>query len=1085
MRFLVPVVLFVLLGLVVSPASAEPIVGGNCEGEELGTIKFDGCMGHFCQGEHIQGKYREVVRNSLGDSVTELRVLSAALRLESLRRFYQVNASCSFSDDGKVDVLFEVFTRSVIRELQIEGNVQFYMEELKKRIFLRPGVLIALGQADGEAEIRRQEETLVNFYERGGFVEPSIEVSFTSLSADDVKCTVRINEGKRRRIEWLSFRYMRELQSDTVPDDELAPEWRCPIFRKRELEEESGLRDMEVFTERAAREVRTRLTEYLQRYGVIDPRVAMKYSEDTGALSVDIRYENCHRIQFLVRSDVSVKEDSYRNREMDSWRSVLSFGSSGTFDFGESEYSRRLLESHLENEGFLFSDVRLDYREVFNGPESEADKGTPVSGISTYLVTEGYITEIRKVAFPGMNFMDSDKIRAQFETQKYDFFGDGGYLQVQKFFSELKDLQMRYREEGFHRHKFVGFTPTEGEYIRSRERRGQVEVYSFVSGDIGFLARKPEGENVVYLEAKMEEGSRSRLESLTLEGCGDQCKSLRNAMGWEDGQPYSRNFLKNSLRKAQRFFDGSGQPKVTFSLRCRGEAPLVSEEDCNPEVIQSERVRLFLSMVPGPYVRVGEVFTTGNFLTLNPVITRDLPNKGDLLRLDNLRESERKLRNLGVFNTVRVLPQGLEDGGSLQEVPLLIEMEESSSQFIDFALGFESLNRVDLSSAELGKMPPPVSSLVSNGVELEDRMKGNVGSPVPFEVPDLLLVFQTEYLNTNFFGNAQEFRFPIKYGLSTTDPWRVLAGAPTWIERRFLGTDLVFRQTLYGLFDKARNPFDLVETGSQSEISTALTDSLFLSAKYNVSGSSVRELDVENATFETPRLLNKLSPTLSWQKLDALTHPTEGFGASLTTSLINSVILEDSDVSNYFKFLTSLKGFLNARGKIVFANFLRFGGAFSLEGDLLPEVERFRLGGGKGVRGFEDGEISQYNRNGTLRDGDPDTLVFDRVDGGDYTLSGTTELRFPLMVEVGPLELWGAAFFDWGGLADQLTDFHSRSFRSSVGLGMRMLLYGRVPIRLDYGIKLDPRCKIPSEEDLECVERESSGELDFNLLYTF
>ena len=137
---------------------------------------------------------------------------------------------------------------------------------------------------------------------------------------------------------------------------------------------------------------------------------------------------------------------------------ILSFGTSGTYDFNEAEYSRRLLESHLENEGFLFSETRLDYREVDprRGPVGQA--GTPVSGISTFMVTEGYITEIRKVEFEGMNHFDPDEIRDQLETQKYDFFGEGGYLQVQKFFVELKELQERYRADGYHRHRYVGFT---------------------------------------------------------------------------------------------------------------------------------------------------------------------------------------------------------------------------------------------------------------------------------------------------------------------------------------------------------------------------------------------------------------------------------------------------------------------------------------------------------------------------------------------------------------------------------------------------------------------------------------------------
>ena len=83
------------------------------------------------------------------------------------------------------------------------------------------------------------------------------------------------------------------------------------------------------------------------------------------------------------------------------------------------------------------------------------------------------------------------------------------------------------------------------------------------------------------------------------------------------------------------------------------------------------------------------------------------------------------------------------------------------------------------------------------------------------------------------------------------------------------------------------------------------------------------------------------------------------------------------------------------------------------------------------------------------------------------------------------LSSYGGLPSSTGGLAENITDFHERSFRASGGLGVRLLLYGRVPIRLDYGVKVRPRCKVFAEDRESCIEKESPGELDFNLLYTF
>ena len=1030
-----------------------------------------------------QDRLADVVRGALAGELTEARIELAQERLQTTGAFSNVDFRCEEMGGG-VDLIWSVRVRPLIRHLVVQGNDILYTEELKKRIFLRPGVRIGLEGDEGEEAIRRQESTLVNYYERAGFMNPSVQVSFTQVGIDEVDCFVKVNEGEQRRIELVEFKLERTLRGDTVPDAELDPQWQCPQLRRRELLRVSGLDSLDVHTERAERASRQKLTEYLQSHGLIEPNVAGEFDAQSGILQITVQYEQCHKIQFLVRSDFESGAEGYRFQEPEGWRDILSFGTSGTFDFDESEYGRRLLESHLEKNGLLFSEIRLDYREVDGREGPPGQRGTPVTGVSTFLVTEGYVTEIRKIDFEGMNHFDADVIRGQLETQKYDFFGEGGYLQVQLFFEELAALQARYREEGFARHRFTGFTPTQGDYVRGKERRGSVDVYSFVSGNIGFRARKPIDENVIYITVQMEEGPRSVLRDLRVSGCGKRCDALRKAMDWENGEAYSRSRLRNGLQRAQDFYESLGHPGVAFELDCE-EGVVGASEKCSPETARGQNIRLHLKVNPGPVVRVGEVFLSGHFKTNKTIVLRDLPQKGDLLRLGEIRKSERSLRNLGVFNTVSVGTGKVDVERAEDEVPLHVSMEEASSRFLDFAVGFESLNRVELGTGETGKMPPVVSSVISNSIEGENKARHNQGHPVPFEIPDLLLVFQTEYLDTNLFGNAQELRLPVKYGLSTTDPLRVVAGAPTWIERRFLGTELIFRQTLYGLYDKARNPFDLLDFGSQSEISVALGERAFLSARYNLSANATRPLDVENPKFESPTLINKVSPTVGWQDLDAVTHPTQGFGSTLTTSYIHSIDLGENQASNFVKWLVTAKGYVNARGRIVIANFLRVGGAYSVEGDNLPEIERFRLGGAKGVRGFADGEISQYRPDGKLRDRDPATVEIERIDGGDYTISGTSELRFPFMMDLGPLELWGATFFDWGALSDDIRDFHRRSFRGSTGLGLRLLLYGRVPIRLDYGVKLSPRCSQFSARYETCLEEESSGELDFNLLYTF
>jgi outer membrane protein insertion porin family len=66
--------------------------------------------------------------------------------------------------------------------------------------------------------------------------------------------------------------------------------------------------------------------------------------------------------------------------------------------------------------------------------------------------------------------------------------------------------------------------------------------------------------------------------------------------------------------------------------------------------------------------------------------------------------------------------------------------------------------------------------------------------------------------------------------------------------------------------------------------------------------------------------------------------------------------------------------------------------------------------------------------------------------GGDFLLTGTAELNFPIMGE----NLRGVAFADVGTVEE---DFTISTVRSSVGVGFRLILpfFGQAPLAVDFG----------------------------------
>ena len=107
---------------------------------------------------------------------------------------------------------------------------------------------------------------------------------------------------------------------------------------------------------------------------------------------------------------------------------------------------------------------------------------------------------------------------------------------------------------------------------------------------------------------------------------------------------------------------------------------------------------------------------------------------------------------------------------------------------------------------------------------------------------------------------------------------------------------------------------------------------------------------------------------------------------------------------------------------------------------------------------------------------------------GDVVLNGSVESRFPM---VRQWNLFGALFWDWGGIAANWTDLHAASIRHGVGLGLRLLISEQIPIRLDWGFSIGDRCLEPVDAAAaaESVQRscvkEDFGKLNAGLMYSF
>ena len=118
----------------------------------------------------------------------------------------------------------------------------------------------------------------------------------------------------------------------------------------------------------------------------------------------------------------------------------------------------------------------------------------------------------------------------------------------------------------------------------------------------------------------------------------------------------------------------------------------------------------------------------------------------------------------------------------------------------------------------------------------------------------------------------------------------------------------------------------------------------------------------------------------------------------------------------------------------------RAGYVTEASGMLLPDYEKFYLGGIDTVRGFEWQDISLYDEDGAQI-------------GGEKFVQFNAEYIFPLIKKAGMV---GVVFYDTGNVYASSDNIDFGDLRQSAGGGIRW--YSPMgPIRIEYGYKLDRR----------------------------
>jgi outer membrane protein assembly complex protein YaeT len=518
----------------------------------------------------------------------------------------------------------------------------------------------------------------------------------------------------------------------------------------------------------------------------------------------------------------------------------------------------------------------------------------------------------------------------------------------------------------------------------------------------------------VHITVEIDEGQPVVVERIAFEGFeplpADHRRALEKRLPIVAGRPFDRALAQASRELIIDEFKDHGFPAPSVEVR---ESPGSSER---------QRVLEYVAE-PGRLAYVGPVEIVGPMSVNERIVRRQLTFKtGDLFEQSRLRESQRKLYSLELFNFVNVeaIRTGKQDtnvqGTDVDRVPTRVTVTEGKHRKVNFGLGYGS----------------------------EERARGEV-----------------DWRHVNFFGGARTASVLGRYSsldrgvrLSLKQPYlwspryALTLSGQSWFsdEPAFTLTTIGGRVTVLRQFGGFGSP---ILGGRQT--TTASITYVNEWEEYTISNDALND-----PTFRDDLIALGLDPRCG-------TGPRCGIGAGTLRS-----IFIDAGRNTTGNLLDAKKGYfaslhLEQAGKWLGGDFqyrelmgeARFyqsigrrlvvavrgrAGSIDSAGDeeiLVPFFKRYFLGGATSLRGWGRFEVSPLSGAGLPI-------------GGHSVANFTTELRVPIKGNFGAV-----LFMDGGNVWTNPWDINLNDLRYDIGSGLRYDT--RIgPVRLDLGYQLNP-----------------------------
>ena len=382
---------------------------------------------------------------------------------------------------------------------------------------------------------------------------------------------------------------------------------------------------------------------------------------------------------------------------------------------------------------------------------------------------------------------------------------------------------------------------------------------------------------------------------------------------------YRRNEVEKAMFALEEAYARKGFNKV--------ELDVFTQEDHKKEIID-----LSVKIQENMQGSVGEIHITGNILTSEKVITRELELQiGDLIDFRLLNKARKQLYGLGVFKQVQIEAVPLESTSqSIRPYRIEIEVVEHQPFRLRYGLQYDTETSLGVSLELINRNVFGRSLLAGTSFRLnrdEKDFKGFIRSPY----------FLSKKISTEFF---------IFYNSSDKPSFRLDRGGLTIQQQMKLGR------------------FSILSYGYS----------------YEKVGTQFIETSVDPYPTDTVHNEGALTLAFSHDTRDNIMNASRGLFLSQSFGYAAGWL--GSQV-NFIRYFGELYTYQKISDSFIYAFAFRLGLGQGLESELSLS-QRFFAGGGTTIRGFKKNEVG------------PKELTSGLAQGGDAVLIMNHELRFPI-----------------------------------------------------------------------------------------